>query len=406
MLLVGVCGGIAAYKSCELVRLLVRAGHDVQVIQTAAATRFVGPVTFAGLSRRPVLTDGDDAVFPHLDASRDAELLCIAPLTANHLARLAHGTADTLLAQTALAFRGPLVVAPAMNVRMWQALATQANIALLAARGAEVIGPAVGELAEGEVGAGRMSEPDEIAAAITRRLDAAGALRGTRVLVTAGGTREPIDAVRYVGNRSSGRMGVALAEEAAARGADVTLVLAAAAVEPPAALPTVRVESADELRAATHAAAERADVVVMAAAVADYRPAEPLAGKRAKDGRPWTLALEPTADVLAELGARRRPGQVLVGFAAEHGAGGEERAGAKLARKGVDMIVLNDVSRPGVGFDAADNELTLITADGAIAVGRRSKRACAAAVWDAVAALPAAARPEPTRRNRSASSTV
>jgi phosphopantothenoylcysteine decarboxylase/phosphopantothenate--cysteine ligase len=282
MLLVGVCGGIAAYKSCELVRLLVRAGHDVQVIQTAAATRFVGPVTFAGLSRRPVLTDGDDAVFPHLDASRDAELLCIAPLTANHLARLAHGTADTLLAQTALAFRGPLVVAPAMNVRMWQALATQANIALLAARGAEVIGPAVGELAEGEVGAGRMSEPDEIAAAITRRLDAAGALRGTRVLVTAGGTREPIDAVRYVGNRSSGRMGVALAEEAAARGADVTLVLAAAAVEPPPALPTVRVESADELRAATHAAAERADVDVMAAAVADYRPAEPLAGKRAR----------------------------------------------------------------------------------------------------------------------------
>src|SRR5215218_9474501 len=397
--LVGVSGGIAAYKACELVRLLVKAGHEPIPLVTPAAEQFVAARTFAALARRPL---GEDP-YPHLER---ADLLVVAPCTANTLAKLARGLADNVSTEAALAHRGPTLVAPAMNPRMWLHPAVQENARLLAERGVELIGPDEGETAEGELGVGRMAEPEDIFEHAQELLAHVHELDGVRVLVSAGGTREPIDAVRYVGNRSSGRMGVALAAEASRRGAEVTLLLAAAAVEPPPALPTVRVESADELRAATHAAAERADVVVMAAAVADYRPAEPLAGKRAKDGRPWTLALEPTADVLAELGARRRPGQVLVGFAAEHGAGGEERAGAKLARKGVDMIVLNDVSRPGVGFDAADNELTLITADGAIAVGRRSKRACAAAVWDAVAALPAAARPEPTRRNRSASSTV
>ncbi len=382
MVLVGVCGGIAAYKSCELVRLLVRAGLDVQVIETPQARTFVGPTTFAALSRRPVLVDGGDEVVPHLDAARGAELFCIAPLTATTLARLAHGEASNLLAATALAFTGPVVAAPAMNVRMWQAEATQENIARLAARGVELVGPATGDMAEDETGPGRMAEPEEIASAVLARLASRSSMAGRRVLVTAGGTREPLDAVRYLGNRSSGRMGVAVAEEAARRGADVTLVLTAGSVAPTLPLEVVGVETAAELERATLQRAEAADVVVMAAAVADYRPAAPVAGKRPKDGRGWTVELEPTGDVLAQLGERRRPGQTLVGFAAEHGPGAADRARAKLERKGADMIVMNDVSRSGIGFDAGENELLLITRDGETAVSRRSKRACAQALWD------------------------
>jgi phosphopantothenoylcysteine decarboxylase/phosphopantothenate--cysteine ligase len=382
MILVGVSGGVAAYKTCELVRLLVRAGRDVQVVMTPAAEDFVGPTTFAALSRRPVLTESSVEVFPHLDASRDAELFCIAPAGANTIARLARGEAPNVLTQSALAFQGPLLIAPAMNPRMWTAEVTQRNVRELMDRGAELVGPATGEMAEGELGEGRMAEPDEIAGRIERRLADGEALKGTRILITAGGTREPLDAVRYLGNRSSGRMGVAVADEAARRGADVTLILAAATAAPPARVRTIRVETAAELHRATLAESEAADVIVMAAAVADYRPHQPLAGKRTKDGGAWTIELEPTGDVLADLGARRRAGQVLIGFAAEHGDGAVERARGKLERKHVDMIVVNDISRPDIGFDSDLNEIVLVTSNGETLISRRSKQACAAAILD------------------------
>jgi phosphopantothenoylcysteine decarboxylase/phosphopantothenate--cysteine ligase len=382
MILVGVSGGVAAYKTCELVRLLVRAGRDVQVVMTPAAEGFVGPTTFAALSRRPVLTESSLAVFPHLEASRDAELFCIAPAGANTIARLARGEAPNVLTQSALAFQGPMLIAPAMNPRMWNAEVTQRNVRELLDRGVELVGPFIGEMAEGELGEGRMAEPDEIAGRIERRLAAGETLKGTRILVTAGGTREPLDAVRYLGNRSSGRMGVAVADEAARRGADVTLILAAATAAPPARVRTVRVETAAELHHATLAESDAADVIVMAAAVADYRPHEPFAGKRSKDGGAWTIELEPTADVLADLGARRRPGQVLIGFAAEHGEGAVERARGKLERKHVDMIVVNDISRPDIGFDSDLNEIVLVTSNGETLISRRSKQACAAAILD------------------------
>jgi phosphopantothenoylcysteine decarboxylase/phosphopantothenate--cysteine ligase len=385
MILVGVCGGVAAYKTCELVRLLVRAGHEVQVVQTSESERFVGPTTFAALSRRPVLTESSGDLFPHLEASRDAALLCIAPLTAATLARIAHGEASSVLAASALAFTGPIVAAPAMNARMWEAPETQANLALLRGRRLELVGPEEGEMAEGEFGRGRMAEPEEIAAAVLRRLDSASGMRGVRVLVTAGGTREPIDAVRYVGNRSSGRMGAAVADEAAWRGADVTLVLAAATARPAAAMTTVRVETAAQLHDEVVARAADADVVVMAAAVSDYRPAAAIDGKRAKDGAGWTIELEPTADILQQLGAVRRDGQLLIGFAAEHGEGAVERARGKLARKGADAIVVNDVSRSDIGFDVEDNEIVIVTSNQEIVISRRPKWACAQAIWDALA---------------------
>ncbi|MFL6041107.1 MAG: bifunctional phosphopantothenoylcysteine decarboxylase/phosphopantothenate--cysteine ligase CoaBC [Gaiellales bacterium] len=385
MILVGVCGGVAAYKTCELVRLLVRAGHEVQVVQTSESERFVGPTTFAALSRRPVLTESSGDLFPHLEASRDAALLCIAPLTATTLARIAHGEASSVLAASALAFTGPIVAAPAMNPRMWEAPETQANLALLRGRRLELVGPEEGEMAEGEFGRGRMAEPEEIAAAVLRRLDSASGMRGVRVLVTAGGTREPIDAVRYVGNRSSGRMGAAVADEAAWRGADVTLVLAAATARPAAAMTTVRVETAAQLHDEVVARAADADVVVMAAAVSDYRPAAAIDGKRAKDGAGWTIELEPTADILQQLGAVRRDGQLLIGFAAEHGEGAVERARGKLARKGADAIVVNDVSRSDIGFDVEDNEIVIVTSNQEIVISRRPKWACAQAIWDALA---------------------
>ena len=394
MILVGVSGGIAAYKTCELVRLLVRAGRDVQVVMTPDAERFVGPTTFAALSRRPVLTDSSEDVFPHLEASRDAELLCIAPAGANTLARIARGEAPNVLTQSALAFRGPLLLAPAMNPRMWESAATQENIAILQGRGVELIGPSSGEMAEGEHGRGRMAEPEEIAARVEQRLASMSSLAGRRVVVTAGGTREPLDAVRYLGNRSSGRMGVAVADEAARRGASVTLLLAAAVAGPSAPMRTIRVETAAELREATLREAQAADVVIMAAAVADYRPAAAVEGKRTKDGSPWLVELEPTADILAELGGGRRPGTLLVGFAAEHGDGAVNRARDKLRRKGADMIVANDISRSDIGFDTELNEVVLVTSNDETLVSRRSKQACAAAILDWVANQPAGAAVE------------
>ncbi len=384
MIIVGVCGGIAAYKACELVRVLVGAGHDVQVIQTPDSRRFVGPTTFAALSRRPVLTDDGSDVFPHLEASAQAALLCIAPLTATTMARMAHGEASNVLTATALAFTGPVIAAPAMNPRMWLAPATQENAALLLTRGVEFVGPAHGDTAEGEIGVGRMAEPDAIAAAVGNRIESSRALDGKRVLVTAGGTREALDAVRYVGNRSSGKMGAAVADEAARRGADVTLIRAGAAVAPSAGMRVLHAESAQDLERVTLAEAANADIVVMSAAVADYRPVSADSGKRTKSGDRWLVELEPTTDILARLGELRGPGQLLIGFAAEHGDGAGERARAKLQRKGADMIVMNDVSRPGIGFDAESNEVTLITPDGEQHVSRRSKQACASAMWDAV----------------------
>jgi phosphopantothenoylcysteine decarboxylase / phosphopantothenate---cysteine ligase len=379
-ILLGVSGGIAAYKACELLRTLVREGHEVIPLVSSSAERFVTAETFAALARRSVKDDP----YPHLER---ADLYVIAPLTANTMAKLAHGLADNVLTEAALAHRGPLVLAPAMNDRMWSHPATQANAELLRSRGAEFVGPAEGELAEGGSGVGRMAEPHEIAERIRELLaPGEGRLRGRRVVVAAGGTREPLDAVRYLGNRSSGRMGVALAAEADRRGAEVTLVGANLAVPAPAGVELVPAPSADDVAREMLSRGD-ADLVVMAAAVADYRPAETHEGKRPKDGETWALSLQPTLDVLAALGERRRNGQLLVGFAAETGADGLERARTKLRNKGVDLVVYNDVSRDDIGFDAADNEVVLVTETGERNVGRAPKEEIAAAVLDEVERL-------------------
>jgi phosphopantothenoylcysteine decarboxylase / phosphopantothenate---cysteine ligase len=375
----GVTGGIAAYKACELCRLLVRDGHEVTPVLTPAAARFVAPRTFEALARR----ESPSELYPHLTR---ADLLVVAPLSANTLAKLAHGLADSVLTELALAFDGPVLVAPAMNTRMWAHPATQANAALLSARGVVFAGPEHGELAEGEVGWGRMTEPEGILQGCRALLARTSELAGRRVVVTAGGTREPLDTVRYLGNRSSGRMGVEIAAEAARRGADVTLLAANLTVPAPAGLDVVQAPTAAELARETLARAE-ADVVVMAAAVADYRPAASLDEKRRKNGEPWELTLEPTLDILAELGARRLNGQVLVGFAADEGEAGLEAARAKRERKRVNLLAFNDVSRSDIGFDAEENELTLITAAGERLIEKQSKRECAAAILDEIAAL-------------------
>jgi phosphopantothenoylcysteine decarboxylase/phosphopantothenate--cysteine ligase len=379
--LLGVTGGIAAYKACELCRLLVREGHDVVPLVTPGAERFVTAETFHALARRP---PGDD-VYLHLTR---ADLLVVAPCTANTLAKLANGLADNVLTEAALAHRGPVLVAPAMNPRMWSHPATRANAETLRARGVVLVGPDEGETAEGELGVGRMAEPDEILRAATSLLFASNSLlQGKTVLVSAGGTREPLDAVRFVGNRSSGRMGVALAAEARRRGAEVTLLAANLAVPAPAGVELVETPSAADLEREALARAPEADIVVMAAAVADYRPAEAHAAKRSKDRATWTLELEPTTDVLSALGERRQDGQLLVGFAAETGEDGLERARQKLARKGADLFVFNDVSHPGSGFDAPDNEVTLVAASAERTIPLAPKEEIAAAILDEVEAL-------------------
>jgi len=376
--LLGVTGGIAAYKACTLARLLVRAGHDVYPLVTASAERFVSAETFFALARKA----RSDDPYPHL---RRADLLVVAPLTANTLARLAHGLADDLLTEGALAHAGPVLVAPAMNTRMWTHEATQANVATLRAREVEFVGPVEGELAEGEEGIGRMAEPEDIFDRVEEllRSQATSALRGKRVVVSAGGTREPLDAVRYVGNRSSGRMGVAVAEEARRRGADVTLLAANLAVPAPAGVTVVETPTADDLAREALARAD-ADVIVMAAAVADYRPPSPTATKRPKDGVPWVIELEPTTDVLGSLGAARRADQVLVGFAADGSGSGLERAREKRHAKNANLVVFNDIGRPDVGFDALDNEVVLVSEEGEREVGKAPKRVIAAAVLDEV----------------------
>jgi phosphopantothenoylcysteine decarboxylase / phosphopantothenate---cysteine ligase len=372
--LVGVTGGIAAYKACELVRLLVKGGHEVIPLLTPAAERFVRAKTFFALARRSPAED----LYEHLTR---ADLLVIAPLTANTLAKLAHGLADHAVTEAALAHRGPILLAPAMNPRMWAHPTTQANLEAVRARGAVIVGPDEGETAEGEWGVGRMAEPDEIYRRCRELLGESDSLAGRRVLVSAGGTREPLDAVRYVGNRSSGRMGVALAEEAHKRGAQVTLLAANLAVAAPPGVEVIEAPTADAMLDAALAHAD-ADLVLMAAAVADYRPADRLEEKRAKDAHAWEVTLEPTTDVLTALAERRTNGQVLVGFAADRGDRGLERAREKLERKRVDLVVYNDVSREDIGFDADENEVVLVTAGGERRVTKAAKNRIAAAIVD------------------------
>jgi phosphopantothenoylcysteine decarboxylase/phosphopantothenate--cysteine ligase len=375
----GITGGIAAYKSAELTRLLVKAGHEVTPILTPEAETFVTAKTFEALARR----DAARELYPHLI---DADLLVIAPLSANTLAKLAHGLADNVLTQTALAFDGPVLAAPAMNPRMWANRATRDNVAKLRERGVVLVGPDEGEMAEGEWGVGRLSEPKQIFARIDDVLARRDQLAGKRVVVSAGGTREPLDAVRFLGNRSSGRMGVALAEEARLRGAEVTLVASNLAVPAPGKVEVVPARTAGELEREMLARAD-ADVVVMAAAVADYRPAEPTAEKRPKTGEPWAVTLEPTADVLRELGERRRDGQVLIGFAADRGETGLARAREKLASKRSDLIVFNDVSRDDIAFDAADNEVVLVSAAGERRIRKAPKERIASEIVDEIVKL-------------------
>jgi phosphopantothenoylcysteine decarboxylase / phosphopantothenate---cysteine ligase len=412
-ILLGVSGGIAAYKAVELVRLATRAGHSVRVVQTRSSLEFVGRATFEGVTGAPVLVEefepdpargaypGDPAPdhdpISHLELVARADALCVAPASANTLAKLSAGLADNLLTSAALAAACPVVLAPAMNDRMYEHPATRANLEMLAERGAHVVPPGVGSLASrGEWGVGRLAEPPEILAAVEGALApgyAPRSLDGMRVLVTAGGTREPIDAVRYVGNRSSGRMGFSLAEEARRRGAEVTVVAANVSLPRADDVEYVDVGTAAELEAAVLRAAGEADVVLMAAAVADFRPTAPEGAKIAKAGREgMSVEMEPTTDVLAALAARRTEGQTLVGFAAEHGEGAVVRAREKLRRKAVDAIVVNDVSLPGVGFDAPENEVTVVTEVRERVVPRSSKADVARAVLDAVAELRAGPR--------------
>jgi phosphopantothenoylcysteine decarboxylase / phosphopantothenate---cysteine ligase len=381
--LVGVTGGIAAYKSCELVRLLVKAGHEVVPLVTPGAERFVRAETFHALARRA--DPRTRSVYPHLQR---ADLLVIAPLTANTLAKLAHGLADNLVTEAALAHNGPTLVAPAMNTRMWEHAATQANVELLRSRGVEIVGPDEGELAEGEQGLGRMAEPREIFRRCNELLfpDDELPLRGKKIVVTAGGTREAIDAVRFIGNRSSGRMGAALAAVASQRGADVTLIAANVSTDLPPGITWVNVTTTEELKRETLAFAD-ADVLIMAAAVADYRPVQPRRDKRRKGGGNWELTLEPTDDILAKVGAARRNGQILVGFAAETGEDGIAHAREKRAAKHADLLVYNDVSRPGVGFDSPENEVVIISEQGERHVARAPKERVAAEILDDVERL-------------------
>ena len=403
-LLLGVSGGIAAYKALELVRLATADGYSVRVIQTSASQRFVGEASFAALSGAPVLSDQFErdplrGAFPgeplpehdpasHLALSAAADVFLIAPASANTIAKLANGLADNLLSAAALAARCPLILAPAMNDAMWASPATAANVAVLRERGVTVLEPSTGRLAtHGEWGPGRIVEPAELLEAVDEALGGRR-WRGLRTLVTAGGTREPIDAVRFIGNRSSGRMGFAVAEAAGARGSDVVVVAANVALPRASGIRYSEVESAAELAQACEAEFAATDVLVMCAAVADYRPAEPVAGKIARDAaEPPTLRLESTADVVASLAVRRREGQTLVGFAAEHGEGALERARQKRERKGLDAIVLNDVSQSGIGFDSERNAVTIITAAGERRIGPAAKRDVADALLDAVEAL-------------------
>jgi phosphopantothenoylcysteine decarboxylase/phosphopantothenate--cysteine ligase len=367
---VGVSGGISAYKAVEVVRLLQKAGHQVAVVMTRAATRFVGPLTFEAITQRRVITSqwtpGTNADIEHIALASEAALLLVAPATANTLAKLAHGFGSDFLTSLALATRAPVLVAPAMNTHMYGHPATQANMATLRARGVRFVEPGEGYLACGWVGKGRLAEPDVIAAEALRIIDPPRLLRGRRVLVTAGPTLEDLDPVRYLGNRSSGRMGIAVAAEAARLGADVTLVLGPTSLAPPPGVRTVRVRSARDMHGAVTAARATADAIVMAAAVADYTPAGGAAGDKVKKQEgDLTVTLERTVDILADLGRWRdgRAHPVLVGFAAET-TDVLAHAARKRESKQVDLIVANDVSQAGAGFEVETNIGSFVTAEG------------------------------------------
>jgi len=403
-LLLGVSGGIAAYKALEAARLAVKRGHSVRVIQTPASEQFVGRASFEGITGAPVLASEfepdpargsypgepvpDRAPISHLALVERAELYLIAPATANTLAKLAHGHADNLVSTAALAAACPVAVAPAMNNRMYLNPATQDNLELLRARGIVVIGPGEGALAShGEHGIGRLAEAAELLEACELLLTPPS-LAGLSVLVTAGGTREPIDSVRFVDNRSSGRMGYALAREAARRGAEVTVIAANVALDPPPRARVIAVQTAAELADACRNELAACDVLLMTAAVADFRPAVTVDGKIKKDDAIPTIELERTEDVLTALAALRRDDQTLVGFAAEHGEGAVEYGRGKLERKRLDAIVVNDISGSGIGFESDDNEVTIVTADGAERhVPRSRKERVAQAVLDEVERL-------------------
>ncbi len=393
----GVSGGIAAYKACELLRRFTESGHDVTVVPTAAALEFVGAPTWAALSGKPVSTDvwRDVHEVPHVRIGQTADLVVVAPATADLMAKAAHGLADDLLTNTLLTARCPVVLAPAMHTEMWEHPATQANVATLRSRGCVVIEPAEGRLTGQDTGKGRLPEPGEIfelCTGVLARSTAAGTdLAGRRVVVSAGGTREYLDPVRFLGNRSSGLQGYALARAAAARGAEVTLVSANVALPDPAGVKVVRVETTAELRAEVVAAAATAEAVVMAAAPADFRPVEVSDAKikKAADGSAPPITLAQNPDILHEISTdRSRPGTVIVGFAAETGdATGSvlELGRAKLARKGCDLLVVNDVSG-GAVFGSPDNEAVVLAADGAaVEVPHGSKAALAHVIWDEVA---------------------
>jgi phosphopantothenoylcysteine decarboxylase/phosphopantothenate--cysteine ligase len=395
---VGVSGGIAAYKAAELVRALQKQALEVHVVMTEAACKFVQPLTFASLSGHRVITSlwddvpggpwdtaGEQNGIEHIGEAQWAEALVVAPATANILAKFAHGIADDFLTTMYLATTAPVLVAPAMNVNMWNHPATQANLETLRQRGVRVVEPGTGDLACGMVGVGRMAEPDAIADAVLRALGRRHDLAGEVVLVTAGGTREALDPVRFLGNRSSGKMGYALAEAAQSRGARVILISGPAALHPPAHCELVKVTTADEMRAAVLERMVEATLVVKAAAVADYRPVAVSEQKMKRTG-PMTLELAPTEDILAEVVRRRRPGQLIVGFAAET-ENRMENGRAKLLRKGVDAIVVNDVTADGVGIEADTNAATFLTTTTSIELEEMPKRKLADRILDEIVAL-------------------
>lgn len=391
---VGVSGGVAAYKAAELVRALQRQALDVHVVMTEAAQQFVQPLTFASLTGHKVITslwagDSDESnlnsAIEHIDAAQTTDALIVAPATANVLAKFAQGIADDFLTTMYLATNAPVIVAPAMNVNMWNHPATQANLALLEERGVRIVSPDSGYLACGMIGSGRLAENDAIVQAVLGILTHRNDLAGETVLITAGGTREAIDPVRFLGNRSSGKMGYALAEAAAKRGAKVILVSAPTALRPPANTEVASVVTTEEMRAAVLSRLDEATIVIKAAAVADYRPVIQAEQKLKRTG-PLTIELQPTEDILAEVVQRRRDGMLVIGFAAEtenaivHGRD-------KLLRKGADAIVLNDVSREGVGFDSDRNAVTFLTRQTAIDLPEMSKRELADRILEEVMTL-------------------
>ncbi len=396
---VGVSGGIAAYKAAELVRALQRQALDVRVVMTEAAQRFVQPLTFASLTAHKVITGlwnditGDessdqstyDSSIEHISMAQWTDVLVVAPATANILAKFAHGISDDFLTTLYLATTAPVVVAPAMNVNMWNHAATQENLEVLRKRGVRIVEPDSGYLACGMTGTGRMADPEVIASAALDLLHHRNDLAGEVILITAGGTREALDPVRFIGNRSSGKMGYSLAEAAASRGAKVILVTGPSALHPPAHTEVIHVTTADEMRQAVMSNLEQATIVIKAAAVADYRPVIRAEQKLKRTG-PLTLELVPTDDILAEVVQRRRSSQLVIGFAAET-ENGLQHGRDKLLRKGVDAIVMNDVSREGLGFDSDNNAATFLTANKAIDLPEMTKRKLADRILEEVIAL-------------------